>query len=916
MRRLSRVLGLLIALWAVAMPAQADGGAWRTYDTASGLPGNAVTALAAGPHADLWIGTPRGLGRFDGQRWTTYTTAQGLADNWITALAFDAGGQLWCGTYGGGLSAWDGERWRTYDHDNSGLPSDWVTALSVDAQGVLWVGTLNAGVSAFDGRSWHSHTRASTGLPLDHVTALAADAQGALWIGTAGQGLCRLAEGRGECYSLAAAGAESGAVTALAVGADGRIWTGTADGLVAFDPSDGAWWRWPAPSGLSSGRVRALALDPQGALWVGTGAGLAAYDGATWRSYTTADGLPHPVVEALAANRDGLWAGTLGGGLAHLGEAEPPQPATRPVILVHGWRGPESDRVEDSEFKFLRRWLQRDGRAVYYATGIDPDNTLHENARQLRATIARAKAESGAEEVDIIAFSMGGLNTRAYIESALYAQDVHQAIIMGTPHAGVTLWKAFLLHEIALWTDEPSARELLPEHVALFNRTHRNNALVPYHLYAGTVRAPELPSLFGFLPASDGLISAWSAHALRGPTVRYVTTEDLHAWSDETMLLRIPSFLWPSETYDTLLRPTLRGEATAPDAALPAYAEPLPVEAHSPLLSGELAAGEVATHTLPLEAGGTTRFYARWQRGELDFSLRDPTGQRYDPETGGDNVAYFALGYANFASYVITDTAAGTWSCRISAPEDLAEPAGYAIYAVLDSPLRLAFAAGQPWHRAGEAVALQATLADGDRPVAGASVLAAIYAADHARAEVTLHDDGQHQDGAANDGTYGNTWMPSGPGGYYPVFVTATGERPEGRHARGAEGVLLISPGTAEIAGSPRLRLRDDNGDGSYERLEVQVAVGAQQAGDFVLAAQLLDAGGAVIGASALPIALSAGLQWVPLSFPGSWIRAHQVDGPYTVSGILLLDANGAAVPLDEAAEVDTPVLRWQDFSP
>jgi len=149
-----------------------------------------------------------------------------------------------------------------------------------------------------------------------------------------------------------------------------------------------------------------------------------------------------------------------------------------------------------------------------------------------------------------------------------------------------------------------------------------------------------------------------------------------------------------------------------------------------------------------------------------------------------------------------------------------------------------------------------------------------------------------------------------------PVFVTATGEGTGGRYARGAEGVLLISPGTAEIAGSPRLRLRDDNGDGSYDRLEVQVAVGVQQAGDFLLAAQLLDAAGAVIGASALPVALSAGLQWVPLSFPGSWIHAHQVGGPYTVGGILLLEANGAAVPLDEAAKVDTPVLRWQDFSP
>ena len=917
MRRQWWIVGALVLLWSLAAPAPVAGEGWAAYTAASGLPGNAITALAAGPGGELWAGATTGLGRFDGQRWTTYTTAQGLADNWVTALAFDAAGQLWCGTYGGGLSAWDGQRWRTYDRDNSGLASDWVTALAPDAQGGLWVGTLGGGISAFDGRSWRSYTRASTGLPLDHVTALAADAQGVLWVGTAGQGLCRLAGGRGACFSLAATDIENSEVTALAIGRDGRVWAGTADGLVALDPADGAWQRWPAPGGLPSSRVRALALDAQGTLWVGTGAGLAAYDGAAWRSYTTADGLPHPVISALAVNATGLWAGTLGGGLARLGSApSAPSPALRPVVLVHGWRGPGSDRVEDSEFKFLRRWLERDGRAVFYATGISPDNTLPQNARALQATIRRAKAESGATQVDVIAFSMGGLNTRAYIESALYGDDVHQAIIMGTPHAGVTMWKTFLLHEIALWTDEPSARELLPEHVALFNQTHRNNALVPYHLYAGAVRAPELPSLFDFLPPSDGLISAWSAHALRGPAVRYVTTEDLHAWSDETMLLRIPSFLWPADTYDNLLRPTLREESTAPATATPPDWAPLPAEVHSPLFSGELAAGETATHTLPLEGGGTTRFYARWQRGSLDFALRDPLGELHEPGAEGEDVSYFELGFANFASYVITDTLAGAWTCRISAPEGLREPVGYAIYAVLDSPLRLEFAPSQPWYRAGEPVALRATLSDGGRGVAGASVSAAIYTPAHERLDVALLDDGQHGDGAANDGIYGNHWQPAGAGGYYPVFVTATGAGASGPYARGAEGVLLVSPGAAELLGTSRLRLPDDNGDGAIDKLELQLAIGVQQAGEFLLAAQLLDAAGALIGSTVAPIGLAAGLQWATLSFPGSWIRQHQAEGPYTVTSILLMDAAGAAVPLDQGADVVTPALRWQDFSP
>lgn len=55
----------------------------------------------------------------------------------------------------------------------------------------------------------------------------------------------------------------------------------------------------------------------------------------------------------------------------------------------------------------------------------------------LMPAITRAKEESGAEKVDIIAHSMGGLVARAYLQSEnLYRDDVDQFIMLGTPNEG------------------------------------------------------------------------------------------------------------------------------------------------------------------------------------------------------------------------------------------------------------------------------------------------------------------------------------------------------------------------------------------------------------------------------------------------------------------------------------------------
>jgi ligand-binding sensor domain-containing protein len=44
----------------------------------------------------------------------------GLPDNAVYAIAIDGQGNKWIGTYGGGLAKFDGVRWTVYNTSNSG----------------------------------------------------------------------------------------------------------------------------------------------------------------------------------------------------------------------------------------------------------------------------------------------------------------------------------------------------------------------------------------------------------------------------------------------------------------------------------------------------------------------------------------------------------------------------------------------------------------------------------------------------------------------------------------------------------------------------------------------------------------------------------------------------------------------------
>jgi len=758
-----------------------------------GLPARGVTALSLDANGELWAGTLTGLAHFDGRRWQTFATARAIGVPWISALLTDRQGRLWAGTLGKGLYRRDGNEWRTVDRPLPKTTSDWITALATDDGGRLWAGTFGGGLASFDGTTWTRYPH-SNGPAGPWVQTLTSDRQGQVWVGTWAGGLSRFDGHTWQTYTVAD-GLPDNQVNALVVGADGALWAGTNAGLARFDGRQ--WQTFTVARGLPDDHISALAAAPDGTIWVGTARGLARFQDGRFSVVWTGESSTPPVISALATDPQGtLWIGTLREGVFRLGNAPPPavQNAHRPVVLVHGWHGPASDLLADSQLKFLARWLRADGYPVFYATDITAERTLDENARALQQTITRARRATGASRVHLIGHSMGGLVARAYVESDRYAGDVASVTMLGTPNGGLHLWYGQLARWLREGRAEPSLIELTPEFMARFNATHRPPPAVPYLLLAGDLTG-RVDVLRGW-PANDGLIRRDSVFALPGV---HVSTADAHGWTDETILYGVPAYTWPRRTYDRYIRPWLNDCDERSDSPSCAPAPPVPratVEAphvppHTPTITRNIAAGTTLTLPLTLDLTGTARFFLTWDSGDIRFRLVTPGGIVHDGEQGerDKGVAYLRLRdpeIVPFAVYRVTKPPAGRWLMVVE-NRGIA-PATITAYAVPEDGQTLDVSTDKIQYAASEPVVIRAAWQVNGQPVRGGTLVAKV-AAEGGYRSVLLADDGRHEDGRANDGLYAAQFVPS-QAGYQVASVTA---RRPGRTPRVQEIIFNVS---------------------------------------------------------------------------------------------------------------------------
>ncbi len=115
-------------------------------------------------------------------------------------------------------------------------------------------------------------------------------------------------------------------------------------------------------------------------------------------------------------------------------------PAQYPIVLAHGFMGSPT-----SIWAFLnvKEALEADGHIVYEGE-VPPFHSPQVRAEQLAPTVDRALAESGADKVNIIAHSMGGVDSRYLISTMGYGDRVASLTTISSPHRGTNIADATL----------------------------------------------------------------------------------------------------------------------------------------------------------------------------------------------------------------------------------------------------------------------------------------------------------------------------------------------------------------------------------------------------------------------------------------------------------------------------------------
>lgn len=104
-----------------------------------------------------------------------------------------------------------------------------------------------------------------------------------------------------------------------------------------------------------------------------------------------------------------------------------------PILMVHGMGFRDSKRL--CYWGRIPKVLERNGAKVFFG-GQDSNGSVENNAEQLRRSLEKALSEAGAEKVNIIAHSKGGLEARYLISTMGFGDRIATLTTLSTPHNG------------------------------------------------------------------------------------------------------------------------------------------------------------------------------------------------------------------------------------------------------------------------------------------------------------------------------------------------------------------------------------------------------------------------------------------------------------------------------------------------
>ena len=121
--------------------------------------------------------------------------------------------------------------------------------------------------------------------------------------------------------------------------------------------------------------------------------------------------------------------------------ARTPTPPVVPVIFVHGYFQNRAD------FWWLARKFRHASLGPLYGFNYPWTQSIHRTVPRLARFVESVCAETGADQVTLVAHSLGGLVCVEYSHTPDGARRVAHCITVGTPHGGVK-WRGPLLGRV------------------------------------------------------------------------------------------------------------------------------------------------------------------------------------------------------------------------------------------------------------------------------------------------------------------------------------------------------------------------------------------------------------------------------------------------------------------------------------
>jgi pimeloyl-ACP methyl ester carboxylesterase len=390
----------------------------------------------------------------------------------------------------------------------------------------------------------------------------------------------------------------------------------------------------------------------------------------------------------------------------------------RPVVLVHGLIstaekfnayidylgsiGLKGYAAGDGQFKGVLKMGDISNPAA-------PTLTIAQNAAQLDTYIDGVKQSTGAEQVDLLAHSMGGLVSRYYIHELMTDDDVAQLIMFGTPNGGSTC--GGLLSSLGFFL--PATLELQPGYLGgIFNQQITNTRGVPFHAVAGSfINDPTFSPCSGV--PSDSSVSQASVQAISLHLAGIPALEHNLLVTDEA-------------AFKELIQPLLQTPTDGFAASFASQPASVPEPGQfTQTYAGHLDKNASTSITIEIDAGVNVASFGLYDSTQsLQISVKGASGNTLELDLDNKGVVITDPETMLYLGYGFENPKPGAWVVTLSTSEQTPSTgADYALYARFTGGAKLNAQVDELIPEIGQAVHLSASLEGGQIESARVNIL-------------------------------------------------------------------------------------------------------------------------------------------------------------------------------------------------